>query len=180
MLYAAALILTVIALTTYLAPGLYARYRSAVEDHDGARVALFLVGADLDRDSLSIGAGDSPEFDLGGISDITSASIPFYITSRAEVAVGYSVTVDFGGALPNYLTVTLSDGTNSETIAGDGTKSVFAFEKFGAIDAYAGSASDPADRIDFTLVLNVTDSDLITSEFHLPSARLYVTAEQLD
>jgi len=179
-LYIAALVVAIVALTTYLTPGLYARYRNAMDDNDDARVALFLVGADLDRSMLSIGVGETPDFELGGISDITAVTIPFYVSGRAEVAIGYSVTVDFGGALPSYLTVTLSDGYNTKTLNGDDVQSVFEFEDFGAIDAYQGEASDPDDRIDFTLVLRVTDSDLITSEVHLPNANLSVTVEQLD
>lgn len=178
--YALALVLVVTLPFTDTVTELWARYVSDAEGQGKADISLFVVGGDLNRSSLSIGAGDSPEFTLGGDGGKTTATLPFYLTSRSEVTVGYTVEIDFGAALPSYLTVTLTDGTNPQVLTGDGVRSIFTFEDLGSIPAFAGGESDPDTRVDFTLTVTVTDSDLIEDELHLNTVKLSVTAEQLD
>lgn len=179
-LYALALVLVVTLPFTDGIAEIWARYFSQAQGTGTADISLFVVGGDLDRSALSIGAEDSPSFTLGGSSDRKTAALPFYITSRSEVSVGYSVEVNFGKALPSYLTVTLSDGTNTQTLSCDGAKSVFTFEDFGSVAAFAGGETDPDTRVNFTLTVTVTNSDLILDEFHLTTAKLTVTVDQLD
>ena len=170
----------VVLLTAGILPTIYARYLASANQGETAEVALFVVGGDLDRESLSIGLGDTPELMLGGIEDVTTVSLPFYVTSRSEVDVKYSVRVDFGNAPPSYLTLTLSDGASTQPVNCDGIESQFTFDDFGSINAFSGGASDPDSRVDFTLSIKVTDSDLIAGEAHLPAAKILVTVEQID
>ena len=171
---------TVLLLTTSFLPTVIARFRTADETGDHASVALFTVGGDLDRDTLSIALDEVPELTLGGTEDKKSVDLPFYVTGRAEVDVTYSVKVDFGEAPPSYLTLTLTDGTTSRTLTCDGVQSEFTFAELGGIEAFTGGAGDPDSRVDFTLSMSVTDSDLITGELHLPTAKILVTVEQVD
>lgn len=176
MLKFAAVLLCLVLITTHFTTGLYARYATSASAEDGARVASFKIDTDLDHIQLGTTPGVSPTFQLGGDDETDSITIPFYIESSAEVAVGYSVTVNFGTALPDYMSVTLTCGTNSRTINGNNAMSVFTFADFGTM-APAGAT---AQRQDITLTISVSDLTEITDEVTIPTAELTVRVLQLD
>ena len=154
--------------------GLYARYSSDYTTRDTARVAAFRVETELDYVSMGLSETDAVDLKLGGKEEVTAVSIPFYVESGSEVSVAYSVTVDFGAALPDYVTLTLSDGETAKTVTADGTATEFTFTDFGAMDP----APDSALRDELTLSIAVSDLEEITQEVRLPAASLTVTVYQ--
>lgn len=167
-------LLCLVIITTCFTAGLYARYVVRQDDKSAARVAAFVIETDLDR--VSLGTQGNPTLVLGGEEEILSARLPFYVTSESEVAVEYSVRADFGAALPSYLTLTLSDGTRSESLAADGVKQDFDFSRFGSLAAGA----DALQRADLTLTFSCSDGSAITDEISIPTAVLTVGVYQLD
>ena len=123
---------------------------------------------------------ETPNFELGGDNEISQVQIPFYIESRSEVTATYSVRVDFGIALPNYVTLTLSDGTNSESISADGVKTSYDFVELGTMEAFTGTDSDQAVRAELTLTISVSDMGLISEEINLSTAVLTIKVDQVD
>lgn len=163
-------------LSAHFTSGLYAKYTSVVTAADTARVASFYIDTDVDYVQLGIDDDQPLAFELGGTGEITSVPIPFYIESRSEVTVAYSVTATFDVALPEYVTLTLTDGTKTETLSADGAKTQFVFADFGDMDAYAGTPL----RDELTLHIAVSDLDQITSQVQIPHASLIVKVYQTD
>lgn len=176
MLKIAAVLLCLVLITTHLTTGLYAKYTAVASAEDGARVASFHIDTDLDYIQLGTSQGVSPVFQLGGTDETQSISIPFFIESASEVAVGYSVTVDFGAALPSYMSLTLSNGTKTEALTGDGTKSVFTFTDFGIM----APGGETAQTQELTLQISISDLEMITDEVSIPTAELTVRVYQVD
>ena len=170
----AALILCLVLLTAYGISGLYARYTYNASFSASASVANFSIETDLD--GILLGSDVAPELELGGDDEIASVDLPFYIASESEVTVGYSVIVDFGYALPDYMSLTLAEGSHSQTIHSNGSASAFAFADFGSLSI--GSVS--AQRADLTLTISVADVSMIVDEISIPSAALTVHVYQID
>ena len=175
--YAFIIILSIAIFSSALTGGLYARYTTGDSSSDEGTVAMFLVTADVDSEHITLDAYGKPVLELGGDTDIKTASLPFFITSESQIAVKYTVSVDFGASLPTYLNVTLTDGTRTTTLACDGVTEVFTFSDFGSIAPFTGVSPVP---VDLELILTVTDTNLIYSELQLSSATLTVTVEQID
>lgn len=176
MLKLAAVLLCLVLISSHFTFGLFAKYTSSAAAEDSARVALFRVETELDRISLSIDEGEEPELTLGGEFETQSVQIPFSIMSSSEVQVGYSVKVDFGVALPQYISLTLSDGTTTQTLYANGTESAFTFSDFGTLAS--GAAAEQ--KAELTLTISVTDFEEITTELSIPTATLTVRVYQVD
>ena len=174
MLRLAAVLLCLALITTHLASGLYARYISRSTTDASARVASFAIETDIDR--IELGSTEAPTLQLGGEDGTQSVQLPFYITSGSEVTVGYSVSIDFADALPEYLYITLTDGAYTQTVAADGTKSEFTFPDFGTLSA----GSTETQKADLTLTISVPDLTRITEEVSIPNAELTVRVYQID
>ncbi len=170
---AVALLLLLVLVSFYCLSGLYARYGSQKGDADGARVATFAVETDLDRITLGLDEEASPSFTIGGEEEVDSIVIPFYIDNGSEVAVTYAVAADFGAPLPDYVTLTLSDGTATRTVDADGAARTYTFADFGFIGV-------GAERAHLTLTLSVSDLTAITDEVSIPAAALTVRVVQAD
>lgn len=169
-------LLCLVLITSHFASGLYARYTGYAEGVTSARVASFRIETELDHVSLGLPEGQAPSFTLGGAEEISQVAIPFSIESGSEVSVGYSVIVEFPTALPDYLTLTLTDGTTTSTLSGNGADSSFSFLSLGALtpgDAQPQTAS-------LTLTISVTDLSLITEEITIPTAAFTVRVYQVD
>lgn len=172
---AAVILLGLVMISTHFTAGLFARYTARASGDASARVAVFAVDTELDR--ISLGTNGAPAFQLGGTEAVQAVSLPFYVTSGSEVAVGYSVTVDFGGvALPDYMSLTLTDGVRTQTLGADGRKAAFTFADFGGLDAAAGEVQ----RADLELVMAVSDLGAIEEEITIPAATLTVRVYQVD
>lgn len=180
MMIVAAVLLCMTLVSIHITSGLYAKYTVSEDASDNAKVAQFHIETDLDYITMGLGDNETPLFELGGTSATEKAEILFYIESRSEVAASYSVTAAFGTALPNYVTLTLSDGIKSETVVADGTKATFEFQEFGSIAAFEGSDEEHALRTDLVLTIGVTAMELITEEIELPAATLSVQVDQID
>ena len=174
MLKLAAILLCLVLITTHFTSGLYARYISRSSADTSARVASFVIETDLDR--IELGSTEAPTLQLGGEDETQSVQLPFYISSGSEVTVGYSVSIDFVDALPEYLNITLTNGTNTQTVAADGIKSEFVFSDFGALSA----GSTETQKADLTLTISVSDLTMITDEVSIPTAELTVRVYQVD
>ena len=162
----------------HFSSGLYAKYTETRNGTDSASVAEFHVETDLDYISMGLADNETPTFELGGTSATEEAKLLFYIESGSEVATSYSVKVDFGAVLPNYVTLTLSDGTKNETIVADGTKTTFEFEEFGTMEAVLENGE--TERRELVLTIGVTSVDLIQEEIELPTAALTVRVNQIN
>lgn len=174
MLTIAAILLCLVLITTHFTSGLYAKYISRSSADNSARVASFIIETDLDR--IELGTPNAPVLQLGGTDEVQSVALPFYITSGSEVTVGYSVTVDFGSALPAYMNIKLSNGTNSQTLAADGNKAEFVFSDFGTMPA----AETETQKVDLLLTISISDLTMITEEVSIPTAELTVRVYQVD
>ena len=163
--------------SSHFTSGLYAKYTSNAEGKDQARVAQFKIETDLDYITLGIAEHETPILELGGELQVTSVVLPFYIESRSEVSTVYSVKADFGRALPGYVTLTLSDGTKSQSIMADGMKTSFEFQDFGTMEI---AANNQAVRRDLVLTISVIDAEQIVEEFEVPTAMLTVKVDQQD
>lgn len=173
---AAICLLCLTLLSAHFTSGLYAKYTSVVTTTDTARVASFRIDTDVDYVQLGIGDGQPLNFELGGAGEVTGVPIPFYIESQSEVTVAYSVTAAFDVALPEYVSLTLTDGTKTETVQADGAKTQFVFADFGAMPAYTGTQL----KDELTLTITVSDLEQITSEVQIPQASLIVKVYQTD
>lgn len=169
MMILAAFLLCATLVSIHFSSGLYAKYTVSENAGDGAKVAEFHIETDWSNN-------ETPEFKLGGVNAVNAAELPFYIESRSDVAVSYTVKVTFGQAIPSYVILTLSDGTTNRTLTADGTKTSFEFEKFGTIEAAAGGVL----RTDLVLTIGVTDLTLITQEIDIPNPVLTVQVDQID
>lgn len=174
MLKLAAILLCLVLITTHFTSGLYAKYISRSSDDTSARVASFVIETDLDR--IALGTEEMPTLQLGGEDETQSVQLPFYITSGSEVTVGYSVSIDFGRALPDYLSITLTDGANPQTVDADGTRSEFVFADFGTLPPGAAETQ----KAQLTLKISVSDLTRITDEVSVSAAELTVKVWQVD
>ena len=164
-------------ISSHFTSGLYAKYTRNAEGSDSARVAQFKIETDLDYITLGIAEQEIPMLELGGELQTTSVALPFYIESRSEVSTVYSVKADFGRALPGYVTLTLSDGTESQTISADGIKTTFEFQDFGTMEI---ATNNQAVRRDLVLTISVPGVEQIAEEFEIPTAMLTVKVDQQD
>ena len=176
MMILAVFLLCATLMSTHFSSGLYAKYTVSNHASDEARVAQFHIETDLDYISLGLPNNETPEFEIGGVNATNEVELPFYIESRSEVAVSYSVKVAFGEALPSYVTLTLSDGTKSQTLNADGAKSTYEFQKFGTMEV----SDQETLRTDLTLKIGVTALEMITQEIEVPTAVLTVQVDQID
>ena len=176
MLKLAAILLCLVLITTHFTSGLYAKYTNQAYADDLARVAYFVIETDLDRASIQLGMDETPTLQLGGLEETQSVQLPFYISSGSEVAVGYSVGIDFGEVLPEYLSITLTNGANSQTITADGQTSEFVFSDFGTLAA-GGSEQQ---TVDLLITISVSDFDKITEDVSINAAKLTVYVYQVD
>ena len=176
MLKASAVLLCLVLVSAYFTSGLYAKYAVGTNRDDGARVASFKIETGIDNVKLGIEENETPGLSLGGEEETESVSIPFYVENGSEVAVGYSVKADFGVALPDYLSLILSDGSKTEELKADGAESVFVFSDFGSIAA----GGQNAERAVLTLTISVSDLGEISEEVSIPTAQLTVTVFQID
>ena len=172
----AGVLLCLVLITSSITAGLFARYTSSASASDSARVASFKIETDLD--GIGMGGGAAPTLELGGTDEVASVLLPFYIESESEVSVGYSVTVDFGEALPAYMSLTLSlkNGAKSQTVDANGAMSTFVFSELGTMQPGA----DEVQRVDLVLTIAISDVSLITEEVELPAAKLIVRVYQID
>lgn len=175
-MYVAGVLLALTLISLHMTSGLFARYTETVSGTDKAKTAKFSVFSDYDYITLGIAENEIPNFALGGADAISSASLPFYVSSRSEVAVQYSIEVDFGRALPEYVTLSLTDGKETDTITCDGLQTKYVFENFGTLQ-YAD-----ADEKTSTLSLNISVTDLsqITTDISIPEVKMKVMVEQID
>lgn len=174
MLKLTAVLLCLVMITTHFTSGLYARYISRSSADASARVASFVVETDLDH--IELGSTEAPTLHLGGEEETQSVQLPFYISNGSEVTAGYSLSVDFGESLPEYLNIKLANGTNTQIIAADGIKSEFVFSDFGTLPV----GSTEPQKADLTLTISVSDLTMITEEVSIPTAKLTVRVYQVN
>ena len=174
LLQLAGVLLCLVLVTAGLTSGLFARYASLLTADSAARVASFAIETDLDH--IEIGSPDTPILELGGEGEQQSVQLPFYLISGSEVTVGYTVVVDFGIPLPDYLELTLSGPGATRTLVADGTASQFAFSDFGTL----AIGADTPQRADLVLTISVTDLEMVTDEVSIPAVSLTVKAFQID
>ena len=96
----ALILLCMVAFTTSMLSGLYARYTSKNNGDDSARVATFKVEADWSGD-VTVDASQ----------DVTSGTYTFTVDNGSEVAVTYDLIITFDGSIPDYLNVSLAGYT---------------------------------------------------------------------
>ena len=168
-------------ITSHFTSGLYAKYTSKSTSSDFARVASFKIETELDLDNVSMGIteGGNPSFELGGEDEIASIRIPFYIESASEVAVAYSVEVNFGNGvtLPHDLILTLSNSVNSKSILSNGN-TLFVFDEFGTL--LPKNISSENQRDELQLIVSILDLTNITEEITIPNIELTVKVYQID
>lgn len=175
MLTLAAILLCLVMISTHFTSGLYAKYTARSSTNDNARVASFVIETELDH--ISLGTSETPTLQLGGTDEVNVVELPFYIASGSEVAVGYSVTVDFGTTpIPEYIDISLSNGIASQTLAANGSKTQFVFADFGTLPA----ASLEEQKANLVLTISISDLSMITEEISIPTAQLTVRVNQVD
>ena len=175
MLTIAAILLCLVLISTYMTSGLYAKYADKGTADASARVATFVIETDLDR--ISLGTSGAPTLQLGGDEEIQVVELPFYIASGSEVAVGYSITVDFGTtSLPDYMDITLADSSTSKTPVANAGRTTFTFFDFGTLPA----ATTTEQQTELTLTFSISDLTMITDEVFIPTAELKVKVYQID
>lgn len=175
MLFLAVVLLGLVLLSSCFTSGLYARYATGDNTESSARVASFVINTDIDH--IRLGTTEEPSLQLGGVEETQTVTLPFYIASESEVTVEYSVTVDFGTtALPAYLELTLSNGSVSQTMDADGTKTSFVFADFGTLAASTGTEQ----RAELVLTFSIPDLSMVTEELWIPAAELIVRVDQVD
>lgn len=167
-------LLCAVLLTTYLTSGLYARYSTTATGSASAMVASFKIETDLDN--VKLGTQQIDNLQLGITEDGNNVSIPFYIISESDVTVGYSVLIDFKKALPEYITLTLSNGSINKTLYADGEKSIFEFNEFAQLTE--GSSEEQKENL--LLTFSITDLSNITEEVSFTTAELVVSVYQID
>ena len=170
----AAILLCLVVCSTCLLSRQYARYTVSAGAHDSARVASFVIDTDINH--IELGTDGTPMLELGGESETQSVQLPFYISNGSEVAVGYTIKIDFDCALPEYLTLTVTGNAKSQTLYADGSKSEFEFSNFGTLAPGAFEAQ----RADLVLTISVSDVSLITEVVSIPTAELTVKVFQID
>lgn len=167
-------------ITSHFTSGLYAKYTTKSTTGDFARVAAFKIetGWGINSDSIKTGIveGTTPLFELGGENEATSINIPFYVESASEVAVGYSVEVDFGDfVLPSSLSLTLSNVDNSITLLADGN-TVFTFDKFNTMTP----GNPTPQKEELNLNISISDLSMIEDELNISEVGLTVKVYQID
>ncbi len=174
MLKLSAVLLCLVLISAHFTSGLFAKYSSSAAADDSARVASFVIETDLDRIELDV-AGE-PILALGGTDEVQSVALPFYIKSGSEVTIGYSVTVDFGSVLPEYMNIQLSNGKDSLTLAADGNNANFVFSDFGTL----APGAIEQQKAELKLTISVSDLSAITEQLSIPAATLTVRVYQVD
>lgn len=137
MLAVALSLLCFVLISTYMMSGLYARYTSSGSGDDTARVAKFDVSYAWEG-----------EVDIK-VQNSLEGSYTFSVTNNSEVAVRYSLYLNFDTAFPEYLTVKVDD--TDGTFSAD--RKTVTFENVGDI---AVAASGKTHVLKFT-VSNVND-----------------------
>lgn len=173
------IILSLLALVTSGVVGaVLAKFSTEKDASENASVSIFLVTSEVDSVGLKTDIGGNPVLELGGNTNIASASLPFTVTSKSEVSVAYSVSLELGSPLPSYCTVQITDGVTVKSFVCDGATSEFDFGVIGVIPPFDGAPSDPATEVELTFTVLISNTSLITSEVSIPSASLTVTADQ--
>ena len=183
MLKISMVLFALVLITSHFTSGLYARYTNESTTGDFARVAAFKVETELDHVALGAQEGTALFFELGGEGEdeTTSINIPFYIESASEVAVAYSVEVDFGKlVLPDYLTLTLSKKIGAEIVKTDtpiiNDEKIYVFNEFGTITP----GNIESQKEEMNLNISVSDLSMIEEELTIPKVELTVKVYQID
>lgn len=134
----ALILFCLVIISTYMMSGLYARYRSAGDSPDGARVAGFSVDAKWTDDIVI------------DVTSIKGGSYKLTLTNQSEVAVRYGLTLTFANDVSSFMQVKLNGTTG--TFDGNTVK----FENIGELPANAAS-SDTA-----ILTFEITSVDAFT------------------
>lgn len=93
----ALVLLCMVAFSTSMLAGLYARYSTKADGEDSARVARFDVAADW-KDVTVVAS-----------SVQTNGEYQFTVTNNSEVAITYDLVITFPGGIPDYLQTSLPD-----------------------------------------------------------------------
>ena len=159
-LYAAALIFCLVLITSsFYNSGFLARYTSASQGSDGARVAKYDVTiSDLSSSSLSMNS-----FDDGTLA----ASTQFTVSSNSEVDVRYSVVVTFPRALPSWVHIAI-DGVEPSV-----NGATYTFNDLGSFDT--GEGNSATHTLSFTV-----DPGLQNEDLSLNGISIDVIVEQID
>ena len=177
MLKISLVLFALVLITSHFTSGLYARYTNESTTGDFARVATFKVETELDNIALGIPEGTAPSFELGGEDEVASINIPFYVVNNSEVAVEYSVEVDFGGVdLPDYLTLSLSKGSGEPIIPIKNDENIYVFNEFGTI----APGNTEIQREELKLIISVSDLNMIEEDLTIPKVELTVKVYQID
>lgn len=94
----AAVLVVLTCISTAMLSGILGRYTASGSGGDSARVASFSVSA----------AGKNPDSTAVGASSGTATYV-LTVTNNSEVAVSYTVELEFDAALPDWVTITLGD-----------------------------------------------------------------------
>lgn len=164
--YTTILLLCLVLITSSMASGLLARYKTTAESGDSARVAQFSVTADISNGkSLNI-----TTFDNNDMSQ--SKETKFTVTSNSEVAVKYNVIIDLGvTAKPAWLDEVTIDGESASTQGEDGNYR-FVFENVGTFPAGQDKTNEH--------ILKFNAKEGLYSEDQTLNISISVVAEQID
>ena len=129
----ALVLLCMVAFSTSMLAGLYARYSTKADGEDSARVAKFNVAAEWSG-NVTVDAS------LGQ----TGGEYKFTVTNNSEVAITYDLVITFEGGIPSYAQVSL-DGKSGTS---DGNSIIFSH-----VASLAPSTTDTQRTLTFTVDL---------------------------
>lgn len=108
----AAVLLVLVMLSTSMVAGRYARYTATATASDSARVAKYEITFSSDpNESIALSEG-------------APASYRFSVTSGSEVTVEYDLVIILPKALPDGITISLSNGTTNVDLTAEGNQYV--------------------------------------------------------
>ncbi len=130
----ALVLLCMVAFSTSMLAGLYARYSTKADGEDSARVAKFNVAADW-KDVTVVAS-----------SVQTNGEYQFTVTNHSEVAITYDLVITFEGGIPSYAQVSL-DGKSGTP---DGNTITFS-----DVASLAPATTDTQRTLTFTVDLEI-------------------------
>ncbi len=161
--YVALSVLCVTLVSFSLTGGLFAKYTSSVSGSDSARVAKYDVSVS-EISPIALNSYDP---------DALVSECLFTVTSNSEVSIRYDIVVDFGMALPDFVSFKIDGRTG----AADTANTEFTFEDMGEFilgaEGYTGKKTH-------TLTFEVEPAHHEDGNVLLENVALRIVAEQID
>ena len=137
----ALVLLCMVAFSTSMLAGLYARYSTKADGEDSARVARFDVKAEGLSDDVTVNASQA---DAAG-------TYQFTVKNDSEVAITYDLVITFEGGIPSYAQVSL-DGKSGTS---NGNSITFS-------DVASLAPAAPSKNHTLTFTVNMSKLDALT------------------